>query len=103
MTTQNYLIVESNVVTNNVVWDGNPQTWKPPTGSIQLIDATTPAMIWIGVFDDKFKLIDWVLESQLSAGDIGFTWDGTVLTTNEPKPEIPVPVEQPQTQGTQAA
>lgn len=89
MITQNYLIVESNVVVNNVVWDGNPQTWQPPTGSIQLVDATTPAMVWVEVLNNEQKVIDYVLEEQVGAGDIGFTWDGSVLTTNKPKPEIP--------------
>jgi hypothetical protein len=88
MTTQNYLIIESNIVTNNVVWDGNPDTWQPPAGSIQMIDATTPAMIWQPVLVNS-KVIDFVLEEQLGAGDIGFTWNGSVLTTNEPKPPIP--------------
>ena len=88
MTTQNYLIIESNVVTNSVVWDGNPDTWQPPTGSIQLVDATTLAMIWNAVLVDS-KITDWVLVEQLGAGAIGFTWNGSVLTTNEPKPPIP--------------
>ena len=84
MTIQNYLIIESNVVTNNVVWDGNPDTWQPPANSIQLVDATTPAMVWRVNSENT----DYVLEEQLGAGDIGFTWDGTVCTTNEPKPKI---------------
>jgi hypothetical protein len=89
MTTQNYLIIESNVVTNNVVWDGNPDTWQPPAGSIQIIDATTPAMIWESVIVNE-KIVDWVLVEIIGAGDIGFTWNGSVLTTNEPKPPIPI-------------
>lgn len=96
---QNYLIVESNVVTNNVLWDGNPETWQPPAGSIQLIDEITPARIWQPVYTEN-KLTDWVLEEQVGVGDIGFTWDGNVLTTNEPKPAIPV---QPTTNGVQEA
>ena len=100
MTTQNYLIIESNVVTNNVVWDGNPATWQPPVNSVQVVDATTPAMIWQPVLVDS-KLTDWVLEERLGAGDIGFTWNGSVLTTNQPKPTIPSKPVQPQTQGTQ--
>lgn len=84
MTTQNYLIIESNVVTNNVVWDGNPDTWQPPANSIQLVDATTPAMVWRVNSENT----DYVLEEQLGAGDIGFTWNGSILTTNEPKPKI---------------
>lgn len=100
MSAQNYLIIESNVVTNEVVWDGNPQTWQPPVGSIQLIDATTPARIWQPVAVEG-KITDWVLEEQLGVGTIGFTWDGNVLTTNEPKPEIPPEPVQPTTEGTQ--
>ena len=95
MTTQNYLIIESNVVTNNVVWDGNPNTWQPPAGSVQVVDATTPAMIWQPVYEtdpttQKIIVVNWVLEEVLGAGDIGFTWNGSVLTTNQPKPPVPV-------------
>ena len=75
MTTQNYLIVEQNVVTNIVVWDGGPD-WIPPAGSIQLVQATTPAMVWQST----------TLVEVMGAGSIGFTWNGTVLTTNEPQP-----------------
>jgi len=94
MTTQNYLIIESNVVTNNVVWDGNPNTWQPPAGSVQVVDATTPAMIWQPVYEtdpttQKIIVVNWVLEEVLGAGDIGFTWNGSVLTTNQPKPPVP--------------
>jgi hypothetical protein len=88
MTTQSYLIIEANVVTNNVLWDGNPATWQPPVDSVQVVDATTPAMVWQPVLVDS-KVTDWVLEEQLGAGDIGFTWNGSVLTTNQPKPSIP--------------
>ena len=97
MTTQNYLIVEANVVTNNVVWDGDVNTWTPPADSIQLIQATTPAMIWEAVVIDNI-ITDYVLTEQIGAGSIGFTWDGTNCVTNEPKPEIPI---QPISTGTQ--
>lgn len=89
MTTQNYLIIESNVVTNEVVWDGDTNTWQPPAESIQVVDATTPAMVWVEVYNDEQKLIDYVLEQKVGAGAIGFTWNGSVLTTNESKPSIP--------------
>ena len=88
MTTQNYLIVENNIVTNDVVWDGNTETWQPPTDSIQLIQNTTLAMIWEPVVVDN-KVTDYVLVEQIGAGAIGFTWDGSVLTTDQPKPVIP--------------
>ena len=45
MTIQSYLIIENNVVTNNVVWDGNIETWQPPVNSVQVIDSTTPALV----------------------------------------------------------
>ena len=102
MTTQNYLIVEANVVTNNVVWDGNTQTWTPPTDSIQLIQATTPAMVWQPVIVDG-KITDYVLAEQIGAGSIGFTWDGTNCITNESKPSMlaQTPADgQPTTSGT---
>lgn len=97
MTTQNYLIVEAHIVTNNVVWDGDVNTWTPPADSIQLIQATTPAMIWEAVVIDNI-ITDYVLTEQIGAGSIGFTWDGTNCVTNEPKPEIPI---QPISTGTQ--
>lgn len=96
MTTQSYLIVENNVVTNNVMWDGGSD-WTPPADSIQLVTATTPAMVW-ELSNGAFSLVQTV-----GAGDIGFTWNGTVLTTNQPQPVIPIPSEQPKTSGTQQA
>jgi hypothetical protein len=90
MTTQNYFVVEADVVTNNVVWDGDTNTWQPPVGATMLIQADTQALIWTPVVIDK-KVIDWILTETLGAGDIGFTWNETtqVLTTNQPKPTIP--------------
>lgn len=81
---QNYLIIEQNIVTNVTVWNGDTTQWTPPQGSIALAQATTPAMVW--VLDAETK--EYVLQEQVGEGQIGFTWDGTVLTTNEPKPEI---------------
>jgi len=82
---QNYLIIENNVVTNVCFWNGNTSTWTPPAGSIALVQATTPAMIWTPVIEDQ-KIVGWNLTEQLGVGDIGFTWDGSVLTTNQPQP-----------------
>jgi hypothetical protein len=88
MTTQNYLIVEANIVTNNVVWDGDVNTWTPPLDSIQLIQTTTPAMVWIDIapVTNPPTPPNYVLQEIMGAGDIGFTWNGTVLTTNQPQP-----------------
>jgi len=105
MTTQNYFVVENNVVTNNVVWDGDVNTWQPPADATMLVQATTPAMVWT----TPTKTTPSVLEQVVGAGDIGFTWDGTVLTTNQPQPIYVAPdpqtpaANQPTTTGTQAA
>ena len=87
---QNYLIVEANIVDDVVVWNGDTTQWTPPAGSIALVQSTTPAMVWVPVIDPVTKLpTAWNLEEVIGAGSIGFTWDGTVLTTNQPKPVIP--------------
>jgi hypothetical protein len=92
--TQNYLIIESNVVTNICVWDGDTTIWTPPTGSIALIQATTPSKIW--QYDKVTNT--FILTEQLGFGSIGFTWDGSFCITNEPQPKPPEP--QPVTEGT---
>ena len=105
---QNYLIIQSNIVTNIVVWNGDTTQWTPPQGSIALVQATTPAMIWVGVRVEiqppttpPTYTVDYVLQETIGAGQIGFTWDGSVLTTNEPQPQSPTPaIDQPTTTGT---
>lgn len=91
MTTQNYLMIPTatNVVENICLWDGDVNTWQPPADTLMLIQADIPAMIWKPVFTDTV-FTDWVLTEQIGASDIGFTWNGSVCTTNQPKPEIPV-------------
>jgi hypothetical protein len=96
MTTQNYLVIESNVVTNIVVWDGDTNTWQPPADATMLVQATTPAMVW----EYQSSTKTYVLTEVIGVGQIGFTWDGTVLTTNEPQPTIK---SQPTTIGTTTA
>lgn len=93
--TQNYLIIEQNIVVNLVVWDGDTTKWTPPIGSIVLIQANTPSLVW-QLNDDKTA---YVLTEVLGNGQIGFTWDGSVLITNEPQPPNPKP--QPTADGTQ--
>ena len=98
MTIQQYLIIENNVVTNNVLWDGNVQTWTPPINSIQLVTETTPAMVW--VVDTSIIPMVWFLEEKIGAGEIGFIWNGSVLTTNKPQPTPITPSKhQPTTTG----
>lgn len=83
MTTNKYLIIENNIVTNIVVWDGGNQ-WTPPANSIQLIKSTTPAIVW--VYDENLNTYE--LKQVVGNGDIGFTWDGFVLMTNQSDPNI---------------
>jgi hypothetical protein len=82
MTTQNYLVVENNVVINNIVWNGDVNTWQPPLGATMLIQETTPAMVW----DILMSGGEPYLAEVIGGGQIGFIWDGTVLMTNQPKP-----------------
>ena len=102
MTTKNYLIVESGVVTNTVAWDGNLKTWTPPADSIQLIRDNTPAMVWVSPYGVTPP--EYTLTEVIGVGDIGFIWDSInqVLTTNKPMPILPVAApNQPATIGTQ--
>ena len=94
---QNYLIIEQNVVVNIVVWNGDTTQWTPPQGSIALVQSTTPSKIWElnNLLPPSYELVEVI-----GAGSIGFTWDGSVLTTNESKPADPV---QPTTSGTVSA
>ena len=97
MTLQNYLMIDLsvNTVENICLWDGNTETWQPPTGYLMLVQATTMALVWQW---DK-AIPDWVLTQQIGQGQIGFTWNGSECVTNDPKPEPPQP--QPVTEGTQ--
>lgn len=99
MTTQNYLMIQQNVVTNVCLWDGNTDNWQPPSDSTMIVQANTPTKIW-GLNAEK---TEYVLTDSIGDADIGFTWNGTVATTNQQKPIIPEPVaeNQPVTQGTQ--
>jgi hypothetical protein len=92
---QNYLQIQNNVVTNIVVWDGG-NDWTPPNDATMLIQSTISAMVWALNIDKTA----YVLIEVVGAGSIGFTWNGTVLTTNEPQPNPPI---QPVTTGTQTA
>jgi hypothetical protein len=82
---QNYLIIQNNVVTNVVLWDGDTTKWTPPAGSIALIQDTTPALVWRLNADNTA----YVLTEVIGEGQINYTWDGTLLTTDEPQPPNP--------------
>ena len=88
MTVQNYLQVQNGVVTNVCLWDGDTNTWQPPADAIMLVQATTPCMVWEQIIVNG-KITDYVLKEVIGAGTIDDTWDGTVLTTDLPKPAIP--------------
>ena len=94
MTTQQYLMLNesTNVVDNICVWDGDTNTWQPPENTLMLVQATTPAMVW-ELSSDK---TNYVLTEVIGAGATEFTWDGSVLITNEPQP---APIKQPVTNG----
>jgi hypothetical protein len=90
---QNYLLIKNNVVENIIILDEN-SNWTPPNDSIILSQNDTYAMVWI-LNSDKTL---YELKTVLGAGCIGFTWDGSILKTNDPQPTIPI---QPTTTGTQ--
>ena len=99
---QNYLIIENNVVTNVCLWDGDTTKWTPPANSITLVQSTTPAIIWI--LNSSITPAEWQLTEVIGQGDIGFTWDGTAVTTNQPKPPPKPPSgDQPNVEGLQSA
>jgi len=89
MTAQNYCVVDeqTGVCDNIVLWDGDTQTWTPPPQHLALVQATTPAKIWELNQDNT----EYVLTVVDGVGDIGFTWDGEFLVTNEEKPPAPAP------------
>lgn len=99
MTVQNYCMVniETNVCDNICIWDGDPNTWTPPAIYLMLVQATTPSKVWV-LNQDKTDYELVVVDGQ---GQIGFTWDGTYLTTNQPKPPLPTPADQPAVEGAQ--
>ena len=85
MTTQNYLVIEENVVTNIVLWDGNTNTWAPSVNATMLVQATTPTKIW----DVDSAVKDYVLVDSVGNANIGFTYNGSFCSTNEQKPDAP--------------
>ena len=97
MTTKNYLMIQENVVTNVCVWDGNTQTWQPPQDATMLVLETTLTKVW-QLNEEK---TDFVLTDSIGDASIGFTWDGEVAITNQPKPQKPIPsINQPESTGT---
>lgn len=83
MSNQNYCMVnkETNICDNVCIWDGNFDTWTPPDNYLMLLQENTPAKNWQWNQDQNI----WEL-TIFDFGGIGYTWDGTFLVTNEPKP-----------------
>ena len=104
-----YLMINesTNIVENICTWDGNPNTWQPPANYLMLIKNITPAMLWVAKqveiqppTDPVTYQVIYVLEESMGTAEIGFTWNGTVCTTNEPQPTMPTPAEnQPNAKG----
>lgn len=94
---QNYCMLnQENICENVCIWDGNLNTWEPPAGYTMLVQSTTPAMIW------DWDGSDFILVEVVGAGGIGFTWNGSALITNQPKPQLAIPAtNQSTTTGTQ--
>jgi len=87
MAIQKYLMIDpQNIVENVIVWDGGSD-WTPPTGYTMIIQETTPAMVW--KLNDSVTPNVYQLTEVVGAGSIGFTWNGTLLTTNKPQPTVP--------------
>lgn len=82
MENQNYLMIQDNVVTNICFWNGDTSQWQPPQDATMLVQATTPTKIW----QLNAEKTEYVLTESIGNADIGFTWDGSFATTNQPQP-----------------
>lgn len=89
MTTQNYLMInqETNIVDNIVIWNGDTQSWNPPSEYLMLPLATTMALDWF--WSDTLQ--DWELQENMGNGNVGDTWNGTACVTYGAKPIDPPP------------
>jgi hypothetical protein len=99
MSSKNYLMInkETNVCDNIVLWNGNPETWTPPADYLMMELETVKPKVWVWNVDTK----EYELQVADSGIQIGFTWDGTNLITNEDKPVIVEAPNQPNSTGTQ--
>jgi hypothetical protein len=94
MESKNYLLINTvnNICENVVLWDGDTSKWKPPQNYLALIQSEVPSKDWEW---DKISS-SWVLVEVMGEGQIGYTWDGTVLTTNLPHPDKPPTQPEPE-------
>lgn len=95
METKWYLLVkeETDIVKLSLLWDGNLDTWQPPAGYILLERDITPILVWKldkNVTPNEYVLSEEMISDNMSiASFLGSVWNGSVLTTNQPKPELP--------------
>lgn len=97
MTVKEYALVnvETNIVENTVLWDGNQASWTPPSGYQAVDELAFPYMVW--VWDNQQN--DWVLaeETNRMDGDVmNSLFNGSEFITAQPKPD---PIEQPKAAG----
>lgn len=84
MSEKDYLMVnlETNIVENAIIWNGDTNTWTPPENYLMLVQNEAPAKVWEYSFDDN----QMHLVEKIGEGRIGFSWDGEFLITPEPNP-----------------
>lgn len=81
MSDTHYVInTTTKTVENIIIWDGVSE-WTPPDDHHVVAAISTPVKNW--VFDSQSK--DYTLQ-EFGQANIGFTWDGTYIISNLPKP-----------------
>lgn len=86
MSLKNYLMVNksTSIVDNICLWDGNVKTWNPTDAYTMLEQDVTPAEFWRL---NKART-DYELVTMNGFGQIGFSYNGEKVITNQPKPSI---------------
>ena len=91
MTVQTYFVINTSVdpaVCENIcVWDGNTETWNPGQDYITIPVEGTNALVW----SYEKSSNSFILVECDGGGKVGYTWNGTNLVTNVPKPtQLPI-------------
>lgn len=86
MNVKNYLMVNksTNIVENICLWDGDIKTWNPTDAYIMLDQSSTSSVFW-RMNKDK---TDYELVTMDGFGQIGFSWDGEKVITDQDKLSI---------------
>jgi hypothetical protein len=86
---ESYLLIntQSNpqICDNIILWNGDVNIWTPPSDHIALQRDEVYCLEW----NWNASSNTWILVENLGTGQMGYTWDGTKLTTNEPQPTEP--------------